>query len=128
VVRALAQRLDAQIIETHISWILLTPAHAYKVKKPVRLAFLDYATLRKRRHFCHEEVRANRRTAPSLYLGVARITGEPSAPEIDGAGPVLDYAVRMRRFADGALFSERLAAGTLCARDVDDLAAMLAAA
>jgi aminoglycoside phosphotransferase family enzyme/predicted kinase len=127
-VRALALRLGARVIETHISWILLTPALAYKLKKPVRLAFLDYTTLRKRRHFCHEEVRANRRTAPSLYLGVARITGEASAPEIDGAGPVLDYAVRMRRFADGALFSERLAAGTLAARDVDDLAAMLAAA
>ncbi|SCK58278.1 hypothetical protein VAR608DRAFT_6211 [Variovorax sp. HW608] len=127
-VRALALRLGARVIETHISWILLTPAHAYKLKKPVRLAFLDYATLRKRRHFCHEEVRVNRRTAPSLYLGVARITGNPSAPEIDGAGPVLDYAVHMRRFADGALFSERLAAGTLTARDVDELAAMLAAA
>lgn len=128
VVKALALHLDARVIETHISWILLTPAYAYKVKKPVRLAFLDYATLSKRRHFCHEEVRVNRRTAPSLYLGVARITGEPSAPEIDGTGPVLDYAVRMQRFADGALFGERLAAGALSARDVDGLAAMLAAA
>lgn len=127
-VHALALHLDARVIETHISWILLTPAYAYKVKKPVRLAFLDYATLSKRRHFCHEEVRVNRRTAPSLYLGVARITGETSAPEIDGTGPVLDYAVRMQRFADGALFGERLAAGALSARDVDGLAAMLAAA
>ncbi|WP_431273061.1 AAA family ATPase [Variovorax ureilyticus] len=128
VVQALALHLGARVIETHISWVLLTPAYAYKVKKPVRLAFLDYATLSKRRHFCHEEVRLNRRTAPSLYLGVARITGEPSAPEIDGTGPMLDYAVRMRRFADGALFGERLAAGALSARDVDGLAAMLAAA
>lgn len=127
-VRSLAQRLGAQVLETHISWILLTPAFAYKVKKPVRLAFLDYGTLRKRQHFCHEEVRVNRRTAPSLYLGVARITGTASVPGIDGAGPVLDYAVRMRRFADGALFSERLAAGALSSREVDDLAAMLGAA
>ena len=127
-VHALALRLGAQVVETHISWILLTPAFAYKVKKPIRFSFLDYATLRKRRHFCHEEVRVNRRTAPSLYLGVARITGKSSAPEIDGAGPVLDYAVRMHRFADGALFSERLAAGELTDCDVDGFAAMLAAA
>ncbi|MBB3176797.1 AAA family ATPase [Variovorax sp. Sphag1AA] len=127
-VHALAQGLGAQVLETHISWILLTPAFAFKVKKPVRFAFLDYATLQKRRHFCHEEVRVNRRTAPSLYLGVARITGDASSPEIDGPGPVIDYAVRMRRFADGALFSERLAAGALSVRDVDSLAAMLTAA
>jgi len=127
-VRGLAQRLGAQLIETHISWVLLTPAFAYKVKKPVRFSFLDYATLGKRRHFCEEEVRVNRRTAPSLYLGVARITGTPSAPEIDGTGRVLDYAVHMRRFADGALFSERLRAGTLSSRDVDRFAAVLAAA
>jgi aminoglycoside phosphotransferase family enzyme/predicted kinase len=127
-VRALARRLGARVIETHISWVLLAPAFAYKVKKPVRLPFLDYTTLRKRQHFCREEVRVNRRTAPGLYLGVARITGQAAAAEIDGAGPVLDYAVRMRRFADGALFSERLAAGALRAQDVDGLAAMLAAA
>ncbi|MEJ8813186.1 AAA family ATPase [Variovorax ureilyticus] len=127
-VHALALRLGAQVIETHISWILLTPAFAYKVKKPVRFAFLDYTTLQRRRHFCHEEVRVNQRMAPSLYLGVARITGKPPAPEIDGAGPVLDYAVHMRRFPDGALFSERLAAGALALRDVDGFAAVLAAA
>jgi aminoglycoside phosphotransferase family enzyme/predicted kinase len=127
-VRSLARRLGARVIETHISWVLLTPAFAYKVKKPVRLPFLDYATPSKRLRFCREEVRVNQRAAPGLYLGVSRITGDPAAAEIDGAGPVLEYAVRMRRFADGALFSERLAAGVLSARDVDSLAAMLAAA
>ncbi|MBO9512642.1 MAG: AAA family ATPase [Variovorax sp.] len=127
-VHALAPRLGAQVIETHISWILLAPALAYKLKKPADFGFLDYRTLRRRQHFCREEVRVNRRAAPSLYLGVARITGDASAPAVDGAGPVLDYAVRMRRFADGALYSERLAAGTLTPQDVDALAAMLAAA
>ncbi|MCM2252836.1 MAG: AAA family ATPase, partial [Ramlibacter sp.] len=125
-VAALARALGAQLIETHISWVLLTADHAYKLKKPVRLPFLDYGTLQARRHFCEEEVRLNRRLAPSIYLGVTRITGTPAAPGLDGPGPVLEYAVRMRRFPPGALFGERLAAGTLTGADVDHLAALLA--
>jgi uncharacterized protein len=125
-VAALAQLLRAELIETHISWVLLSGDRAYKVKKPVRLAFVDYGTAQARRHFCEEEVRLNRRLAPSLYLGVTRITGSRQAPALDGPGPVLEYAVRMRRFPPGALFAERLAAGTLAREDVEKLAALLA--
>ncbi len=125
-VDALASRLGARVVETHISWVLLLPQLAYKLKKPVRLPFLDYSTSQRRLHFCEEEVRLNRRLAPSLYLGVSRVTGSVQAPELDGQGPVLDHAVRMRRFPDGALFSERADAGTLAAADVDRLAQRLA--
>jgi uncharacterized protein len=126
-VAALARALGAELIETHISWVLLAGELAYKIKKPVRLPFVDYGTLDRRRHFCEEELRLNRRLAPSLYLGVARITGTHRAPALDGPGPVLEYAVRMRRFAPGALFGEQLQAGTLSSGDVDRLAALLAA-
>ncbi|HWI81127.1 AAA family ATPase [Ramlibacter sp.] len=125
-VRALAATLGAQLIATHISWVLLAPQLAYKIKQPVRLPFLDYASLEARRRCCEEEVRLNARLAPSLYLGVSRITGDAEAPQIDGSGPVLEYAVRMRRFEAGALFSEQLAAGTLAPAQVDRLAALLA--
>ncbi|MDR3453749.1 MAG: AAA family ATPase [Rhodoferax sp.] len=125
-VKALARALDAQLIETLISWVLLTGDTAYKIKKPVRLPFVDYSTLQARQHFCEEEVRLNRRLAPSLYLGVTRITGTLETPLLDGPGPTLDYAVRMRRFASGALFREQLDAGRLAAGDVDRLAALLA--
>jgi aminoglycoside phosphotransferase family enzyme/predicted kinase len=125
-VHELAHRLHAQVVETHISWVLLLPELAYKVKKPVRLPFLDYSTLQQRRHFCEEEVRLNRPFAPSLYLGVSRLTGTASDPDFDGLGDTLDYAVRMRRFPDAALFSERADAGTLAAGDIDRLAARLA--
>jgi aminoglycoside phosphotransferase family enzyme/predicted kinase len=125
-VEALARSLHAELIETHISWVLLTGNLAYKIKKPVALPFVDDATLEARRHFCEEEVRLNRRLAPGLYLGVARIVGSPLAPEIDGTGPVLEYAVRMRRFPAGALFSEQLADGRLHSGDVDALGALLA--
>jgi uncharacterized protein len=125
-VDTLARRLDARLVETHISWVLLARDCAYKLKKPLRLPFLDYSSLELRRHYCEEEVRLNRRLAPSLYLGVSRVTGPREAPEFDGGGETLDYAVRMRRFPDGALFSERAAAGTLMPADVDRLAQSLA--
>jgi len=55
-VASLARQLRADVLETHISWVLLAGTLAYKVKKPLRLPFLDYSTLEKRRHFCDAEV------------------------------------------------------------------------
>jgi hypothetical protein len=124
-VTALARGLRAELIETHISWVLLAGSDAYKVKKPVRLPFVDYGTLEARRHFCEEELRLNRSLASSIYLGVTRITGSPEAPVLDGPGPVLEYAVHIPLRA-GALFSEHLEAGTLKIDDVDAPAALLA--
>lgn len=126
IVRNLARALQAEVVETHISWVLLARGLAYKVKKPVRLPFVDYSTPQRRQHFCEEEVRLNRRLAPSLYLGVSRISGPPQSPAIDGPGATLDHAVRMRRFPAGALFSEQAAAGTLTAQAVDRLARRIA--
>ncbi len=113
---------SVRLIETHISWILLTPTLAYKLKKPVRLPFLDFSTLAARRRFCLEEVRLNHRLAPSLYLGVADIHEGPAGPSLDGPGRVVDVAVCMRRFPDGALWSEQLAKGVLGHRHIDALA------
>jgi len=87
-----------RVVETHISRVLLTGAYAYKIKKPVRLSFLDYSTLAKRRTCCDEEVRLNRRYAPGLYLGVSTVGGPATAPRVDGGGDPIEYAVRMRQF------------------------------
>ncbi|RYF42997.1 MAG: hypothetical protein EOO25_04820 [Comamonadaceae bacterium] len=125
-IQALSRALDASVIETHISWVLLDSALAYKIKKPLKLEFVDYSTLEARRHFCEEEVRLNRKLAPSLYIDVASITGSPQAPVLDGDGPAQEYAVRMRRFAPGALCSERMAAGLLEPSQVDALAQLVA--
>jgi uncharacterized protein len=125
-VEALARVLHAQLIETHISWVLLAGDHAYKIKKPVKLPFVDYQSLDARRNFCEEELRLNKRLAPTLYLGVTRITGSHRAPSVDGPGPALEYAVRMKRFPAGALFGERVAAQSLTAHEVDALAVLLA--
>lgn len=91
---------DIRLIETHISWLLLTGPHAYKLKKPVDLGFLDFSTLEKRHQACEQELRLNKRLAPALYQQVVTVTGSPEAPRMDGGSdqPVLEYAVRMQQF------------------------------
>ena len=125
-VEALARRLDARLVETHISWVLLAGHDAFKLKKPLRLPFLDYSTAEARRACCLEEVRVNQRLAPRLYRGVLPVTATASGPVLGGEGPVVDHAVHMARFPEGALFSERLRAGRLDASQVDALADLLA--
>ena len=115
-----------RLVETHISWVLLTGSLVYKLKKPVRLPFLDFTTLDSRRHFCSEELRLNRRLAPSLYLDVVNVCDGPDGPNFGGAGDVVDVAVRMRRFPDGALWSDMLAVGTLASCHIDAMANRLA--
>ncbi len=95
---------DFQILETHISQVILTGDYAYKIKKPMDFGFLDFSTLEKRRHFCEEEVRLNRRLAASLYLDVVPITGTPDEPVINGTGDPFEYAIRMRQFRQDQLF------------------------
>ena len=115
-----------RLIETHTSWVLIARALAYKIKKPVHLPFLDFRTLASRRYFCDEELRLNLRFAPDLYLDIVDVRDGPDGPCFGGAGRLLDFAVRMHRFPDGSLWSERLAAGTLAAAQVDAFASSLA--
>jgi aminoglycoside phosphotransferase family enzyme len=115
------------VLETHISYVLLTGQHAYKLKKAVDLGFLDFTTLAARRFYCDEELRLNRRLAPALYLDVVAITGTVDRPVIGGSGPALEYAVKMREFAQEDLASRVLARDEFTPGDVDALAAMVAA-
>lgn len=117
----------AERLETHISFVLLTGQHAYKIKKAVDLGFLDFTTLAARRHFCEEELRLNRRLAPALYLDVVPITGSVDAPVLGGDGPAVEYAVRMREFPQNTLASHIVARGELSPVDIDALAGKVAA-
>jgi aminoglycoside phosphotransferase family enzyme/predicted kinase len=90
---------QVQLVETHISWVVLTGLYAYKIKKPVKFSFVDFSTLEKRRWFCEEEVRLNRRLAPDVYLGIVPITGSQSAPRLDGQGTPFEFAVKMKQFS-----------------------------
>src|SRR5574344_871456 len=102
-----------EVIETHISWVLLTGPYAYKLKKPVDFGFLDFSSREAREHFCHEELRLNQRSARDLYLEVLPVTGSPEAPQLGGDGPVVDHLLKMRQFPQSGLLSNVLARGEL---------------
>ena len=107
-----------RVAETHISWVVLTGEFAYKIKKPIKLSFLDYSTLERRHRLCEEELRLNRRLAPGLYLGVSAIGGAPGRPRIDDGSTPLEYAVRMRQFSPADELSALLAARSVTPDDV----------
>ena len=115
-----------EVVETHISWIFLTESFAYKVKKPLDLGFLDFSTLEKRRHFCKEELRLNRRLCPELYLSVVAVTQSGESFFIDGEGEIVDYAVKMVRFDRTMELDRMLGAGMLNAKHVDILSSLIA--
>ncbi|HEY4540985.1 MAG TPA: hypothetical protein VIG66_01265, partial [Noviherbaspirillum sp.] len=80
----------AQLFETHISWVLADGGLAYKFKKALRFDFLDFSTLEKRRFYCGEELRLNRRLAPEIYLDVSPVTGTLASPELEGTGTPIE--------------------------------------
>ncbi|MCY2965456.1 MAG: hypothetical protein NT069_17780, partial [Planctomycetota bacterium] len=88
--------------QTHISTVFVAGDVAYKIRKPVRLPFLDFSTLEKREHDCHEEGRLNRRLAPQVYLGVVPITCGPTGCVFEGSGEAVEWAVKMTRLPDDA--------------------------
>jgi aminoglycoside phosphotransferase family enzyme/predicted kinase len=110
-----------EVLETHISWVLLTGRYAYKLKKPVNFGFVDFSTLEKRRFFCHEEVRLNRRLAPGWYLDVVPVSGSIERPRWGGPEPAVEYAVKMRQFPGEARLDLVLARGELTPERLDAL-------
>ncbi len=120
-----AERVD--LIETHASWLLLAGEFVYKIKKPVVLPFLDYGTLEQRRICCEAELRLNRRFAPQLYLAVVPIVGPSESPQIGGPGTAIEFAVKMRRFAESGRLDRLCRRGQLRLPQVSELAATVAA-
>ena len=121
-------KTPAELLETHISWVILTPEYAFKIKKPVVFGFLDFSTLEKRRFYCEEEVRLNRRLAPSLYLGVLLIAPAGDQLRIGATDtPAVDVAVQMHRIDSQLQMDRLLAAGRVTPAHIEQLAAVLAA-
>jgi aminoglycoside phosphotransferase family enzyme/predicted kinase len=117
---------NIRLLNTHISWVILTGPYAYKIKKPLELEFLDYSTLARRKHFCEEELRLNGRWAPELYVDVVAITGSFDAPRVGGEGEPIEYAVRMHQFPQQAQLDIQLDKGLLDEEDMLALADMIA--
>ncbi len=115
-----------RVIETHISWVLLTGDTAYKIKKPVNFGFLDFSTLAQRRHYCHEELRLNSRLAADWYLAVVPITGSEAHPCIGGHGEPIEYAVKMRQFPTGLTLKDQVKSGAVGGPEIDQVTSLLA--
>ncbi|WP_416047450.1 AAA family ATPase [Cupriavidus basilensis] len=117
------------LIETHISQVFLAGAFAYKVRKPVRLAYVNFASLATRHADCEAELRLNRRMAAALYLEVVPIIAGPGPLDvrIGGNGAALEYAVKMRRFRQRDLFSTMAEADQLTGAQIDTLGRQIAA-
>lgn len=113
---------DISVIETHISWVILTGDYAYKIKKPIRFSFVDFSSLEKRQFYCYEEMRLNSRLAPDLYLGVVAITGSSANPSFKNSGKPIEYAVKMRQFSQKSMLSYLSAQNLLRKQYIADMA------
>lgn len=102
---------DIRLVETHVSWVLLTGELAYKIKRPVLLPFVDLRDPQRRAFFCEEELRLNRRFAPELYLDVCSVTADAGGARIGGSGEVVERAVRMHQFPSGQELDRLVAEG-----------------
>lgn len=118
------ERVSAK--ETHMSWVFLAGDHAYKLKKPVKYAFLDFSTLAARQADCSEEIRLNRRLAPSIYLGTARLTCEASGElALDGRGTTVEWLVKMRRLPAARMLDTEIEHKTVTRERIEAVADLL---
>ena len=99
--------------QTHISVVFLTEDLVYKVRKPVRFAFLDFTSLELRRADCEREVVLNQRLAPGVYLGVVPIVRQGDRIVVEGDGEVIEWAVKMQRLPDSATLQQYLLRGEI---------------
>lgn len=117
-----------QVIDTSISKIYLAGTYAYKIRKPVKLSYLDFSSLEQRRQDCEREVELNRRTAPSIYLGVIAVTRDADNKlSLDGKGQPIEWVVKMRRFDNEALLENMAEDGRIDSELIAKLARNIAA-
>ena len=125
--RAFGHPVDGiELIETHISWLILAGECVYKIKKPLVLDFLDFGDLEKRRFYCNEEIRLNKPWAPDIYVDVVPITLDEGKPRFGGGGEPIEYAVRMHRFDQRLRLDRQLEQGELSVEDMRELGANVA--
>ena len=99
---------NIKILQTHISYVVLTGKYAYKIKKPVNFGFLDFSTLEKRKYYCNEELRLNKRLCPDIYIDIVPITIKDNNLQIDGDGKVVEYALKMKEFSQKDIMANLL--------------------
>ena len=110
---------EVKLLQTHLSWVFLAGPLVYKVKKPVDFGFLDFTTLEKRKFFCNEEIRLNKRLCPEIYIGTAAINrNENGTFCLNGPGEVVEWAVEMKRMPDNGLMSALIQRDEITQEDI----------
>jgi aminoglycoside phosphotransferase family enzyme/predicted kinase len=117
---------QVELVQTHISYVLLAGDMVYKLKKPLDLGFLNFTTLRRRHYYCRQEVTLNRRLCADTYLSVIPVTERAGVYRLGGAGTIVDYAVQMRRLPAGRMMDHLLDEGQVQPEMVDRLADRIA--
>jgi len=117
----------AELIETHISWVILTAHFAFKIKKPLKYPFLDFSTLDRRKFYCERELIINRRLVKKMYLEVLPVREQNGKMMIGGqSGFIVDYAVKMKRQDTSRQMNLLLEAGLVNEEDMRKLAEQIA--
>jgi aminoglycoside phosphotransferase family enzyme len=115
--------VSIELIETHISWVIVCDEFVYKIKKPIQYSFLDFSTLQKRKFYCERELELNKRLTANIYLDVLPVKYDSCKLSIgDGEGKIIDYAVRMRKLPPEKRMDKLLLANKVCATDIKSLA------
>lgn len=118
---------NAELKETHISWIILTDDYTFKIKRPVHYSFVDFSTLEKRKFYCHEELRLNKRLAPEMYLKVLPLSaGMFSKTNNKKEKKIIDYAVQMKRMDNRKEMDRLLQSGNVTSKQINKLADTIA--
>lgn len=116
---------DTHLVQTHISFVILAGDYVYKWKKPVNFGFVNFSTLARRKHFCEEELRLNRRLCPEIYLGLTWVSREGGTFRLQGDGEIVEYGVKMARMPEEAMMNRILAAGGVRQEHLDTLVGIL---
>lgn len=116
-----------ELIETHISWVIVCNQFVYKIKKPVHYSFLDFSTLKMRWHFCKREIELNKRLAEGIYLDVQPIYENQGNFVVGGKKGILtDYAVRMKKLDPEKQMDQLLIKNHVTKSDIKNLAEKIA--
>ena len=110
---------EVTVKQTHISWVFIAADRVIKVKKPVDFGFLDFTTLEKRKHFCEEEVRLNRRLCPDIYIAATPLTVTEKGFEINGSGNVAEWMVLMNRMPEEGMMGSLIQQDMITKKEID---------
>ena len=112
-----------ELVETHISWVILCDAYVYKIKKPIKYSFLDFSTLERRKHFCKRELELNQRFSKGIYLEVLPVYEHEGGFYIGGKkGVLIDFALKMRKLDSEKQMDILLRNNNVSAKDIKNLA------